>query len=99
MAPSAAPKAPKAPVNAAEAAALAAAAESAAALAAKKKAAAQADAPGKAADGGPPKISSMEIKKLNGDGLKEALKARNLDVQGQKKDLIKRLCDYEAARP
>lgn len=83
-------------MNAAEAAALAAAAESAAAVAAKKKAAAQGDT-GKGASG-PEKISSMEIKKMNGDALKEALKERNLDVQGQKKDLMKRLIDYEAAR-
>jgi hypothetical protein len=40
----------------------------------------------------------MDIKKMNGDALKDALKVRKLDVQGQKKDLIKRLCDYEAAR-
>jgi hypothetical protein len=51
------------------------------------------------ADGGPAKVSSMEIKKMNGDALKEHLKARGLDVQGQKKDLMKRLLDYEAARP
>ncbi len=35
---------------------------------------------------------------MNGDALKDALKVRKLDVQGQKKDLIKRLSDYEAAR-
>jgi hypothetical protein len=82
------------------AAAAAAQAESAAALAAKKKAAAQGeDKEGKGADGGPAKVSSMEIKKMNGDALKEHLKARGLDVQGQKKDLMKRLLDYEAARP
>ena len=40
----------------------------------------------------------MDIKKLNGDALKDALRARGLDVQGQKKDLIKRLSDFEAAR-
>ena len=45
-----------------------------------------------------PKISNMEIKKMNGDALKDALKLRNLDVQGQKKDLMKRLQDYETAR-
>ena len=35
---------------------------------------------------------------MNGDTLKEHLKARGLGVQGQKKDLMKRLTDYEAAR-
>ena len=35
---------------------------------------------------------------MNGDALKDALKLRNLDVQGQKKDLMKRLQDYETAR-
>jgi hypothetical protein len=50
------------------------------------------------APAGPTKIKAMDIKKMNGDQLKEALKERSLDLQGQKKDLIKRLCDYEAAR-
>ncbi len=45
-----------------------------------------------------PKLSTIEIKKLNADGLKDNLKARGLSTQGQKKDLIKRLTDYEAAR-
>jgi hypothetical protein len=89
-------KAPKGPVNAAEVAANKEAALTAAAVAAKKKAAAQAVEDSKA---GPAKLSNMEIKKLNGDALKEALKARNLDLQGQKKDLMKRLSDYESARP
>lgn len=93
----AAPSKAKGPVNAAEVAAQKEAALSAAALAAKKKAAALAEDTPKT--DGPPKISNMEIKKLNGDALKEALKARGLDVQGQKKDLMKRLSDYEAARP
>mmetsp|Transcript_9564 Transcript_9564/g.10285 ORF Transcript_9564/g.10285 Transcript_9564/m.10285 type:complete len:297 (+) Transcript_9564:42-932(+) len=67
---------------------------------AKKKAAAagEGETPATAADGGPPKLKAMDIKKLNGDQLKEHLKARGLDIQGQKKDLIKRLSDYEAAR-
>ena len=43
-------------------------------------------------------LKSMDIKKMNADALKDHLKARNLDYQGQKKDLIKRLCDYEATR-
>lgn len=66
------------------------------AVAAKKKAAAAAvDEP---TTDGPPKLKSMDIKKMNGDALKDALKERSLDTQGQKKDLIKRLCDFEAAR-
>jgi hypothetical protein len=67
---------------------------------AKKKAAVEAEEAAEAcADGGPPKLKAMDIKKMNGDALKEHLKARNLDVQGQKKDLMKRLIDFEAARP
>lgn len=45
-----------------------------------------------------PKLSSIDIKKMNADALKDSLKARNLSTQGQKKDLMKRLLDYEAAR-
>jgi hypothetical protein len=47
---------------------------------------------------GPAKLKAMDIKKMNGDALKEHLKERKLDFQGQKKDLIKRLIDFEAAR-
>ena len=72
---------------------------SSAALAAKKKAAAaEPVAAAVAGDGGPPKLKTIDIKKMNGDALKEHLKERKLDVQGQKKDLIKRLIDYEEAR-
>jgi SAP domain len=70
-------------------------------LAAKKKAAAAGtDEPEKEKDaaGGPPKLKAMDIKKMNGDALKDHLKERGLDIQGQKKDLLKRLLDYEAAR-
>jgi hypothetical protein len=76
------------------------AAAASAALAAKKKAAAlgETDESAAAADGGPPKLKGMDIKKMNGDQLKDHLKARGLDIQGQKKDLMKRLSDYEAAR-
>jgi len=72
------------------------------AVAAKKKAAALGEGESSAevaSDGGPAKLKSMDIKKMNGDQLKDNLKARKLDVQGQKKDLMKRLIDYEAARP
>ncbi|RYG66636.1 hypothetical protein EON64_09330 [archaeon] len=66
---------------------------------AKKKAAMEAEE--KAAEengGGIPRLKAMDIKKMNGDALKDALRERGLDVQGQKKDLIKRLSDYEANR-
>jgi hypothetical protein len=75
-----------------------------AAIAEKKKAAAAAPAEDpastkKAAGGGEPeKLKPMDIKKMNGDALKDALKERNLPIQGNKNDLIKRLSDYEAAR-
>jgi len=62
--------------------------------AAKKQAALAEDTSG----GGADKLTTMEIKKMNPAQLKECLKARNLDLQGQKKDLMKRLTDYEAAR-
>ena len=82
------PKVAKPPPKAAEPAKLSDAA-------AKKKAAAAEVAP----EGGAlPILKSMDIKKLNGDGLKDALKARGLPYDGQKKDLIKRLTDYEASR-
>lgn len=73
----------------------------AAEVAAKKKAAAAAPAPAevaKAAGGEPVKLKSMDIKKMNGDALKDALKERKLEIQGAKKDLMQRLLDYEAAR-
>lgn len=73
----------------------------AAEVAAKKKAAAAAPAPAevaKAAGGEPDKLKSMDIKKMNGDALKDALKERKLEIQGAKKDLMQRLLDYEAAR-
>lgn len=36
---------------------------------------------------------------MNADTVKEHLKARNLSIQGQKKDLMQRLIDFEAAKP
>jgi hypothetical protein len=63
----------------------------------KKKALAMETAP-TTSSGEVPKLKAMDIKKMNGDALKEALRERNLDVQGQKKDLLKRLLDHEAAR-
>lgn len=50
------------------------------------------------ADEGPPKLKAMDIKKMNGDALKDACKERDLKIQGQKKELMQRLLDYEAAR-
>ena len=92
------PKAPK-PLKLAPAPAAAPAAAPLSALQAKKKAAAAAeDVAPVDASAGPPKLKSMDIKKLNGDALKDALRERGLDVQGQKKDLMKRLTDFEAAR-
>ncbi len=68
-------------------------------VAAKKRAAAAApvDDETEKADG-PPKLKAMDIKKMNGDALKENCKERGLSIQGQKKELMQRLLDYEAAR-
>jgi len=88
--------------------AVAAAAEAQKAVIAEKKkaaAAAPADPPaGKVAagggggDGGVPKLKAMDIKKMNGDALKDALRERKLDIQGSKKDLMDRLIAHESAR-
>ena len=43
-------------------------------------------------------LKAMDIKKMNGDSLKDHLKARGLDLQGAKKDLIQRLIDFEKSR-
>jgi SAP domain len=75
-------------------------------IAAKKRAAAAGDedkveekSAGKVdKNAGPEKLKAMDIKKMNGDALKDHLKERKLDLQGQKKDLIQRLLDFEAAR-
>jgi hypothetical protein len=91
------PKAPKAP----KAAAAPAAAPALTAAQAKKKAAALEESPAASAPGGATEVTvlkSMDIKKMNGDALKDALKERGLEIQGAKKDLTKRLLDYEAAR-
>lgn len=87
-------EAPKKPAAVAKPAAAPALSE----LQAKKRAAAIETAPTTSGEAGPPKLNAMDIKKLNGDALKDALKERGLDTQGQKKDLIKRLTDYEKAR-
>mmetsp|Transcript_35135 Transcript_35135/g.65551 ORF Transcript_35135/g.65551 Transcript_35135/m.65551 type:complete len:297 (-) Transcript_35135:124-1014(-) len=60
---------------------------------AKKKAAASEDTSDDI-----PVLTSIEIKKLKPDMLKEHLKKRGLSLQGQKKELIVRLTEYEAAR-
>jgi hypothetical protein len=59
----------------------------------KKAAAAPAD------NGGDlPLLKAIDIKKMNPNELKEHLKARNLSIQGAKKDLAKRLQDFDTAR-
>jgi isopentenyldiphosphate isomerase len=45
-----------------------------------------------------PKLDKITIKKMKPTQLKEALKARNLDIQGNAKELTDRLLEYEAAR-
>lgn len=68
---------------------------------AKKKAAALETVPAAAAGGGggaAEVLKAIDIKKMNGDALKDALRERGLDTQGAKKDLLKRLLDHEAAR-
>ena len=41
--------------------------------------------------GEPAKLKAMDINKMNGDALKDHLRERGLDVQGQKKDLMTKL--------
>lgn len=72
--------------------------ESAADIAAKKRANALAEVVEVEGGADIPQLSNMEIKKMNGDALKDALRERGLSTQGQKKDLTKRLSDFEAAR-
>jgi hypothetical protein len=43
-------------------------------------------------------LDSREIKNMNPTQLKAHLKARNLSIQGSKKDLMNRLLEYEASR-
>lgn len=45
-----------------------------------------------------PKLTKIEIKKMKPAQMKDALKLRGLDIQGNAKALTKRLVDYEAAR-
>lgn len=47
---------------------------------------------------GPPKLSSIEIKKMKPAQMKDALKERGCDIQGNKKQLQDRLLKYEADR-
>jgi hypothetical protein len=86
------PKVAKAPAGKAEPAKLSD-------VAAKKKAAAAEVVSDSSSSGGGLEIlKSIDIKKMNGDALKDALKARGLPYDGQKKDLMKRLTDHEAQR-
>ncbi len=64
----------------------------------KEQALAEQAAAEKAKTEGPPKLKGMDIKKMNGDALKEACRERDLNIQGSKKDLMSRLTAYEAAR-
>ena len=45
-----------------------------------------------------PKIDKIVIKKMKPAALKEALKERGLDIQGNAKALMQRLLDYEKDR-
>mmetsp|Transcript_22085 Transcript_22085/g.25127 ORF Transcript_22085/g.25127 Transcript_22085/m.25127 type:complete len:233 (+) Transcript_22085:101-799(+) len=45
-----------------------------------------------------PKLDKIVIKKMKPTQLKEALKTRDLDIQGNAKALLKRLLDYEESR-
>jgi len=45
-----------------------------------------------------PKLSKIEIKKMKPALMKEALKERNLDIQGNKNALTTRLIEYETSR-
>lgn len=45
-----------------------------------------------------PKLDKITMKKMKPTQLKEALKARGLDIQGNAKTLLKRLVDYEESR-
>lgn len=45
-----------------------------------------------------PKLTSIEIKKMSGDLLKDHLRNRQLGLQGQKKELMQRLIDFETKR-
>ena len=43
-------------------------------------------------------LDKITMNKMKPAQLKEALKARGLDIQGNAKSLLKRLVDYETAR-
>mmetsp|Transcript_20938 Transcript_20938/g.31453 ORF Transcript_20938/g.31453 Transcript_20938/m.31453 type:complete len:108 (-) Transcript_20938:118-441(-) len=45
-----------------------------------------------------PKLDKITMKKMKPAQLKEALKARGLDIQGNAKTLLKRLVDHEESR-
>lgn len=47
---------------------------------------------------GPPKLDKITIKKMKPAQLKEALKERDLDIQGNAKSLTARLLKYEEER-
>merc|ERR1711871_1422572 len=66
--------------------------------AAAKKAAALQVVEDTADSGDLPVLKAIDIKKMNGDALKEALKVRGLSTQGSKKDLMSRLTEHEKGR-
>lgn len=45
-----------------------------------------------------PKLDKIAIKKMKPAQMKEAMKERGLDIQGNAKELVQRLLDYEASR-
>jgi hypothetical protein len=45
-----------------------------------------------------PKLDKIAIKKMKPAQMKEAMKERGLDIQGNAKELLQRLLDYEATR-
>lgn len=47
---------------------------------------------------GPEKLDVREIKKMNGKQLKDLLKERGLSTQGQKKELMDRLIEFETSK-
>jgi hypothetical protein len=49
-------------------------------------------------DEGIPKLDKVTIKRMKPAQMKEELKLRSLDIQGNAKVLLKRLSDFEEAR-
>ena len=45
------------------------------------------------------KLTASDVKKMNGDALRKALRQRELAYQGNKKELMQRLLDFESDQP